>query len=226
MSKQTTVAHGICKDINLIMAWLIEEGIVVDQNPAFSKRNGVEWDITFRNAEFVAASLKNAPYADVYEQLLQHRCFTFKFFDGALVQMMYKVGRKGLDRHRLTLFPPTTNLEFPDTTSQYWGTEDQLGVIDANAVPFPIRFDYERFDDRHVILDHPKSHLTLGQYKNCRIPVSAPISPRWFVDFVMRNFYHREFKRMANKMPSCASVFEESIVRSEVGIVHMRVPGL
>lgn len=52
-----------------------------------------------------------------------------------------------------------------------------------------IRADYNR-DPEESELHHPYSHITLGGYKNCRIPVDRPISPMKFVKFIMEHFYY------------------------------------
>ncbi len=39
-------------------------------------------------------------------------------------------------------------------------------------------------------MHHPFSHITLGEYKNCRIPADRPVSPMQFVRFIMEHFYY------------------------------------
>ncbi len=73
--------------------------------------------------------------------------------------------------------------------------------VAGSVVPFPVRYDYDGRDGRHEELAHPKSHLTLGQYECCRIPVSAPVTPYWFVDFILGNFYDTPDRCYADKMP-------------------------
>ena len=106
----------------------------------------------------------------------------------------------------------------------YIKDEIYADITSKGKVPFPIRFDYDARSDVHVTLEHPKSHLTLGQYKNCRIPVAAPMTPLWFIDFVLRNFYHTAFARYADDLPSCDGSFAESILPDERGVVHISIP--
>jgi hypothetical protein len=56
------------------------------------------------------------------------------------------------------------------------------------VLPVIIRADYNK-DDVISKVHHPYSHITLGEYKNCRIPVNKPISPLSFVNFVLEHFY-------------------------------------
>ena len=106
--------------------------------------------------------------------------------------------------------------------------EDEIyaDVIARNIVPFPVRFDYDGRDGIHEELAHPKSHLTLGQYENCRIPVTSPMTPFWFVDFILRNFYHTAFGRYADKLPPCGDSFGESILPAERGVFTCNTGGI
>ena len=88
-----------------------------------------------------------------------------------------------------------------------------------------MRFDYDARDDQYRELAHPKSHLTLGQYRNCRIPVTAPLTPFRFIDFILRNLYDNESDRYAENLPRPrGGVFAESIAPAEQGVVYVVVP--
>lgn len=62
-------------------------------------------------------------------------------------------------------------------------------ILNKSVLPVIIRADYNR-DPEESELHHPYSHITLGGYKNCRIPVDRPISPMKFVKFIMEHFYY------------------------------------
>ncbi|MDE2699007.1 MAG: DUF2290 domain-containing protein, partial [Gemmatimonadota bacterium] len=79
-------------------------------------------------------------------------------------------------------------------------------------------------DSLHQKLVHPKSHLTLGQYEDCRIPVTAPVTPLWFIDFILRNFYNTADERYTDDLFAQSDSFTESIHPDERGVVHMVVP--
>jgi hypothetical protein len=64
----------------------------------------------------------------------------------------------------------------------------------------------------------------LGQYTNCRIPVSSPITPSRFMHFILRNFYHTVHRRYADKLPTFSHVFSETIAASERQVIHMQIP--
>ena len=104
--------------------------------------------------------------------------------------------------------------------------EDELhgDVVAKSVVPFPLRYDYDKGNGCHRDVTHPKSHLTLGEYEHCRIPVSAPVTPHWFIDFVLRNFYDTPSRRYADELPPAGGSFDESITSNERRVVHVVVP--
>ena len=211
--------------INELVGHLVEIGFADDQCFAFQRTvqsNLVE--ITFANAEYISTALRDLPYNEVYHSLVKDRAYNVKMLDGALLQMMYEFTDGILERHRLAFFPAPHLEEFQNNPDVYLEDEIYADVVAKNIVPSPVRFDYDAGDDRHQELAHPKSHLTLGQYKNCRIPVTAPMTPFWFIDFILRNFYHSAFERYADRLPAHGGSFAESIHSTERGVVHVVVP--
>ena len=211
--------------INQLVAYLVQTSLSDSQHYAFRRplRNNIE-EVTFRNASYVSGALKDHSYDSIYHELAGRGAYTAKMLDGALIQMMYMFSGATLKRHRLALFPAPHLDEFQNSPDIYLEDEIHADIISKSKVPFPVRFDYDARSGVHVKLEHPKSHLTLGQYRNCRIPVTAPMTPLWFIDFVLRNFYHTAFARYADDLPSCDGSFAESILPDERRIVHIAIP--
>ena len=213
------------KEIDGIVRYLVEIGLAGDQNFAFRRDvTGGCIEITFPKAEHVSIALKDRAYNEIYAHLSQERAYNARMPDGALVQMMYVFSNGKLERHRLAFFPAPYLEEFQNNPDVYLEDEIYADVIARNIVPFPLRFDFDARDGFHRELSHPKSHLTLGQYENCRIPVTAPLTPLWFVDFVLRNFYHSAFDKYADGLPRRSDFFDDSILPAERGVIHVTVP--
>ena len=92
-------------------------------------------------------------------------------------------------------------------------------------MPVPLRIDYTASEQAHRPVTHPRCHLTLGQYRSCRIPVSSPLTPCRFMDFLLRSFYDDEEHAYANQLPSSIRGFTTSIHADERKVVHVVVPG-
>ena len=216
--------NQVMRQINDRIRRLVQSGLADNQLTAFQRKAGRRVEIVFPNAEYISAALKNIDYVDMYRLLVQARAYNLKMCDGALVQMMYDFSDRTLLRHRLAFLPAPHLDEFQNAPETYLEDELHGDVVARNVVPFPVRYDYDARYGRHRALEHPLSHLTLGQYEHCRVPVSAPVTPNWFVDFIVRNFYHTATKRYADEMPARGAVFPESILPEERQVIHRTIP--
>lgn len=212
--------------INAIVLYLVEVGLAADQQFAFRRmrRGGVE-EVTFDKAEDVGLALKEMAYEDVYVHFRRSRVYNVRLLDGALVQMMYAFESDAVMSHRLAFLPAVRSERFQRAPETYMGDE-QFGheVERVVAVALPIRFDYHSSEARHRPVIHPKSHLTLGESPECRIPVSTAVSPRWFMDFVLRNFYDSPGYEYADELPRDDGGFDRCIDPLERQVIHMVIP--
>lgn len=96
---------------------------------------------------------------------------------------------KELISHRLGYYP-SPSYELYQNDPELYDVDYIYGdILNKSVLPVIIRADYNR-DPEESELHHPYSHITLGGYKNCRIPVDRPISPMKFVKFIMEHFYY------------------------------------
>ena len=214
-------ATTIYKQINFITSTLIEAGICVSQNFP-SNKNG---NVTFEGKNKISIALKNAPYADLYTELLNTKCYNMRLIDGALIQLMYYFKGNNLVSHRLSFLPSPHLEDYQNAAERYDNDELYGDVVRENIVPCPIRFDFSNNDTSHRDIYHSKTHLTLGEFSYCRIPVSSPLLPVEFLSFIMRHFYFEDRNELINRkiyaMPK--TPFADSIAESEMLASHFRV---
>ena len=211
--------------IDNIVLYMMDTGLSDDQNfPYLDDRERPLIRVGFPGAEHVGIALRDRPYEEIYKDLLHSRAFNIKMLDGALIQMTYQFTHGGLLNHRLAFFPSPSLGEFQNDPQSYFEDDLYADIVANNIVHVPLRFDYDVSDELHQVLTHPKSHLTLGQYRNCRIPVSAPLTPLQFIDFLLRSFYHTAYQNYASKLPTASARFPISIHAEERNVVHMVVP--
>lgn len=172
----------------------------------------------------VSYALKNVPYHEIYAELDRTKTFNVRMLDGALIQMMYRFRNNQVEAHRLAFFPSPFLEEFQNNPDIYLEDEIYAEVVMKNIVPFPLRFDFDCREEVVVEVDHPKSHLTLGQYQNCRIPVSAPLTPYHFIGFILRNFYNTAYRKYCAQISVFTSVFETSITTREMDLLYVQTP--
>lgn len=212
------------EDIDGLISELIGCGLCDDSNFSAIRSFVGGASVTFSGAEHVNIALGDIEYTDIYHELADKRSYNMKLVDGALVQMMYRVEDDRLLQHRLAFYPSPTLLPFRDDPESYIGDELFMEIVQRRIVPFPLRFDFDARDDVHVDVAHPQSHLTLGDVKGCRIPVSAPLTPRWFIEFVLRNFYQTEAHDFVSGLPKHKIHFQTTITANETGVMHMVIP--
>jgi hypothetical protein len=207
--------------ISSITTQLIELGVCDDQNFATELNTNNETHITFSGFSDVSIALKDIVYSELYEYLLSKRQFNFRLLDGGLIQIMYCFGgNQELLKHRLCYFPSPNFEAFQNDPSLYMDESVYYAdVILKSILPVPIRFDFD--PSNFTELEHPACHLSLGQYKNCRIPTFAPICPANFINFILRSFYYTATSDLSIKSPYI--LMDETITKKEKGILHLAV---
>jgi len=215
----------IYKQIETITQKLILVGLSASQNfPSHNSRNseqGVIDLISYSGVKNLAITLKNIEYSEVYDELDKNQDYNIKMIDGALLQFLYTYRNSKLISHRLAFFPSPFLHEFQNEPEIYEIDEIYADIIAKNILPVPIRFDYD--PDNFKELEHPSCHLTLGQFKNCRIPVSAPITPNTFMSFILRSFYNTALKKFTEELDFLSVLFDETITVNEKKVLHFAV---
>lgn len=183
-----------CGQITDVFSRAIETGISVHQN--FPKINEERKTIGDLNA---TTALKNIPYSNVYADLTDYNQYHIKLPDGGFLIFQYQFDSKNiLEKHRLAFFPSPSLPTMEEAPELY--SQDQLygDILLDKIVRFPVRFDFDPKNYQKKY--HAHSHLTLGQFDNCRIPVASPVSPNVFFLFVLRNFYFQLYRKHQNKL--------------------------
>ncbi|MBM9518767.1 DUF2290 domain-containing protein [Desulforhopalus vacuolatus] len=202
---------------------LIFVSLSVDQTFPSKRIEGSETRIDFGKAD-ISVALRNKPYKEIYNELSNAKSYNFKLIDGAIVQLMYRFEENELKNHRLAFFPSPYLEEYQNNPELYENDEIYADVIRKDIVPFPIRFDFDSRAEVVVDVEHPQSHLTLGQYLNCRIPVSAPLTPSLFILFILRNFYNMAFVKFSKQITLFNDSFDQTITGNERDLIHIQIP--
>lgn len=190
--------QGVRKQLEEVFSRLIVTNLSVKQ--FYPKEQGmVGGGLSLGSLPLASISLRDISYEEIYKDIEGNDSYHIKLPDGGLLIFQYTFDGVGaLTKHRLCYFP---SFELPtvDEAPHLYENDELYGdVVVKKLVRFPIRFDYD--PGSHKDVEHPKSHLTLGQYEDCRIPVSVAVSPNSFVMFVLRNFYCRSYRRNKNAL--------------------------
>lgn len=211
----------IISQIEHLTGHLIENSFSSDQN--FSSINTysegvtiVTWD---KSAHISETFDNNLSYKEIYDICRDRRYFTLLLVDEAIIQFYYKFQNGVLVNHRMAFLPSPYLEEFQNNPDVYINDLIYAEVINKSLVPSPIRFDYDKKASEDVI--HPRSHMTIGQYQNCRIPVRSALTPFQFINFIFNNFYNNILFD-TDLYDKCNEIyFGSSITPSESNLVHM-----
>ena len=210
----------ILNQVNTITSKLIYAGLSVEQNfPSLANNK-----LYISGKHDLSIAMKNISYEDIYNILNEKKNYNIKMIDGALIQMMYEFDNNDLKKYRLAFFPSPTLEEFQNEAELYEIDEIYADVLHKNIVTTPLRFDYDSNEEIYIPIEHSKSHLTIGQYKNCRIPILKPITPNMFMDFILRNFYNTAHKKYSEDLDfDRSSLFENTLQNCEKSVLHFSI---
>ena len=214
--------RDIYSQITALTTGVIESGLCDAQNfPSIAALPHNVTEIGIANKDY-SIFLKSITYAEMYQAALEKKIYNIKMIDGALLTLLYRFSNDQIVAHRLSYFPAPDLIAFQNDPELYAEDELYVDILDRRIVTVPIRFDFDDDDTVRCPLEHPASHLTLGQYENCRIPVSSALTPYHFISFIITNFYHSVGFR--SNLQKFKDKFDESIFPEERELIHINTP--
>lgn len=211
----------VMQQLNEVTLHLMTVGLANDQN--FAARRDGRGGAAISVSGTGWAEYWKVPYEDAYFRMLSERNFNALLLDGALLQLSYRYARNGaLTHHRLAFFPSPDLETFGMAPDDYLADAPYLDIVARRVAPMPIRFDFDSAAATPVV--HPASHLSLGEYADCRIPVSHPLTPIAFVRFILSSFYAAARGAWEPGFPSGSHSFATCLHTDEAGALHIAVP--
>lgn len=206
-------------EIKNITCKLIEEGLADEFKMPVNKENSISWE----GCTDLSISMKNIAYKDIYNRINREKNFNFKLPDGGIFQLLYEFDDKGLYKHRLAYFPSPDFEEFQNNPDIYLEDNIYGDIVNKQVMPVIVRFDYNR-EEVVSKIHHPYCHLTLGQYKHCRIPINRPLSPNKFVEFIFENLYYTPTNNFLNsKFEDYVRECEENIHEKDLSKIYLSI---
>lgn len=214
---------SVRKEIFDLTAQLVEVGLCSDQNfpstKTYPSDDGAITDLTVSGVDEISSALRQRPYAEIYDGLRGKRAYNILMIDGAMIQLRYRFRGPALLKHVLAFYPSPNLIEYQNDPEIYELDLLYADVISKDVVTSPIRFDFDDAAFQEFV--HPKSHFTLGQYKNCRIPVSSALTPYRFINFVLRAFYNTPFRAYCAAWRGTAMDFPGTVTVGERTDLHL-----
>ena len=217
--RSSATAQAIHREILDLTAYLVEIGFVDNQRyPEIVYGARKAWIVNLAGPKH-HFGLKKEPYEEIYWKYVAAQCYNMLLLDGAMVQLHYEGIGTNIVKHRLAYLPSPSLRPYQDDPELYFLEQHFVDIVGYQVVPVPIRYDFDNTAGTPVDVIHPVSHLTLGQYKHCRIPVTGPMPPRIFVEFILHNFYSTPGTDRIS-LKAYAPRWEETITDAERTNVH------
>jgi hypothetical protein len=219
-------SRGILKQILGIIRKLIELSLCNDQNFPITQETSSTVIVVNENSIHTSSLLKDLTYRELYDIIEKTKNYHIKMLDGAYIQFMYEFDGREVLRHRLGFYPSPYLEEFQNSPEIYEYDEIYADIVDDRIHPVPLRFDFDKQYISSEGLYHPTVHLTLGQYTNCRIPVSAPLSPYHFIRFILKHFYRTSVHKYYEELPIYSDCFSSTLNDCDRSEVYLNIPSL
>ncbi len=207
------IQEKVFKEVRKVTQELIRCGLAEEYNFPIMQKTDVVWEKYMDISRY----LKNMEYTTIYGEIEKNHNFNMKLPDGGILQFMYRFNSRGteLQSHRLAYYP-SPSYEIYQNDAELYDADYLYGdILNKAVLPVVIRADYNNREIDSGI-HHPYSHVTLGSYKNCRIPANKPISPIQFVKFIMEHFYYEPSSQMEfNFQLESIVKFEEHIAERD-----------
>lgn len=178
--------NNVLKEIEDITFKLIHSGICDEYNIGIRNGNKVEW----QGFDDLSIVLKDQPYEKIYNLLRNKHNYNFRLLDGGLIQLLYQFENNILKSHRLAYYPAPDFEVYQNDPDRYLYDEIYGDIVNKQVLPVVVRIDYNK-NMINSDIHHPYVHITLGGYKNCRIPALKPFSPKKFMEFILEHFYFK-----------------------------------
>lgn len=214
--------ESVAAEIRDLTSKMIEVGLCAEPNyprkTTHPSDGGAISEISISGLSEASAALRNRPYPETYEVLRNNRAFNMRLIDGALVQFRYLFQNDSLIKHVLSFYPSPDLLEYQNEPEIYETDVLYAEVVKKDIVTTPIRFDFDTAAFKDYV--HPVSHFTVGQYRNCRIPVISGLTPYRFLNFVLRAFYNTPYHELCSKWKGTAADFPSTVTEREQSDLH------
>ena len=218
------------KELLDLTGHLIEQSLADDQNSVVRREVGhglAVLEAPYWSSEDCPDLFAPVPYGELHKRFAAQRAYDLRLLDGGLIQFRFEFTTKRpgkLRRSRLAYLPSPDLTPFQEDPDIYLQDEVFGDVVDLRAVTTPVRFDYDSRDEVVTDLHHPVSHVTLGQYPHCRIAASGPITPYYFVEFVLRSFYRTASWLATEHLPKPRVRIPLTITDLERSLLHFGLP--
>ena len=152
-----------------------------------STKNGIEvtWETKIKGFKNISYD-KNISTEEIRRNLIENNQYCFQFYDGSIFSYEAIINKDEIIKSNIVFIKCyDSEKKQEDKTWQDYQFDD--GSDEKLGTPIYLRID---IDEKGKKSHHSICHLTLSNYKYCRIPLTNKISIQESLNFILNNFYN------------------------------------
>lgn len=186
---RNNLINDIIKNYNICLRILNEKKLIVKFYDLItnSTKKGIEvtWKTKIKGFKNISYD-KTISTEEIRCSLIENNQYCFQFYDGSIFSYEAIINKNKIIKANIVFIKcyDSEKVQEDKTWQDYQfddGSDEKLGT------PIYLRIDT---DEREQKEHHSICHLTLSNYKYCRIPLANKISIQESLNFILNNFYN------------------------------------
>lgn len=187
----------IISDYKFIISEILKLRLYCDSNELIVKNGADNTEIISWNNKKSGSILYDTSISasKMLEEILKEKQFCVELYDKSVFQFECVVKNEKIEKVRMLYLKKDNKIWSIDELGMTEANEDEMDQwFELNyGMPIMIRIDYD--PSEYIELIHSKSHMTISNSENCRIPMKTYFMFSEFVSFILWNFYNIKIKK-------------------------------
>lgn len=207
------VTKKILEDFDFVINQLLKNKLYRDSNNIIVNIEGKKKEVlTWANKD--SKNIMYSSFLDakgMLDDILDNRQFTVELYDKSIFQFECIVNDNKIEKMRMVFLKKDNIIWEIEKINLYESQEDEQDewFEISYGIPIMIRVDYD--PSEYVDKVHSKSHLTLSNSQNCRIPMKTYFMFSEFVEFILINFYNIQIEKSPVCYNSCIEISDSEL---------------
>lgn len=207
------ITKKVVEDYDFVIKQLLKNKLYRDSNNIIVNVEGIKKEII----TWASKESRNIMYncfldaKGMINDILDNRQFIVELYDKSIFQFECIVNDNKIEKMRMVFLKKDNIIWEIEKINFYESQEDEQDnwFEISYGIPIMIRVDYD--PSEYVDGFHSKSHLTLSNSQNCRIPMKTYFMFSEFVEFILINFYNIQIEKSPVCYNNCIEISDSEL---------------
>lgn len=211
----------VIRDIENVKKILYDNDLILEAKgesiEAISK-NGYTITWNGKNSSSTIIYDNNIGIDYIMKQLLENHQYSILLYDRSLIQFEFSIEDDIIIKQRMLFIKKHNKIWDKDEIVSISSLQDAdfFDYFFGNdGIPTMIRIDYDK--NNFLDCDHPISHMTISNYKTCRIPIKSLMSCTKFILMILDHFYDLKIEKKYTDF----EYIDDTITENEKNMIHL-----